>query len=311
MPDSLPARILNFDDSLTGQKILLERFNPAVIDLRQLGEFARLWSGPETANRIRNSLDPKFRHSPTFLGSGDFHHISALLIEQFSEPISVIVFDYHPDWDTLPPRLGCGSWVSAILRRENVKKVVLLGSGSEDLSSFSIQTGNLNSLRNGRVEIYPYMHKPTPVWFRRIAEDNQSIQVSGGILGSKIIWRQLKDADLKGLFSEIFKRIETKQVYVSIDKDCLKSAYSLTNWEEGCMELEELLLALRLIKENLQIIGVDIVGDYSPPKTKGRLKTFFSRLDHPRDFSAKSRPESQICPVNSQANVKILELLIA
>jgi len=48
----------------------------------------------------------------SFLGSGDFHHISNILIGRINQPLSVVVFDHHPDWDTLPPRFGCGSWVT-------------------------------------------------------------------------------------------------------------------------------------------------------------------------------------------------------
>ena len=99
------------------------------------------------SQRIINS--PKNRI--TFLGSGDFHHISSNLINQFNQPCSLIVFDYHPDWDILPPRKGCGSWVSEVLKNKNIKKIILIGVSSSDISTLNIQSANLASLKDNRV----------------------------------------------------------------------------------------------------------------------------------------------------------------
>jgi len=304
-----PIRILNFDDSITKQKKLLERFSPVVVDLTRYGPTCRLWLNKKTANEIINFLQPALRNAITFLGSSDFHHISCLLIEQFTEPISVIIFDFHPDWDILPPRLGCGSWVTNILKSPNIKKIIVLGVSSEDISSFWIQMGNLSALKGNRVEIFPYTHEPTITLLKQVPNDNVSIKVAKGLFYNKIYWRQMKDINLANLFFEIMGRIQTKHVYVSIDKDCLKSSYALTNWEEGYFELKDLLNLLKLIKENLKIVGVDITGDYSFPKMKNRIKDIFSRLDHPRNYSAKSQAQTIIDSINEQTNIEILELL--
>jgi hypothetical protein len=98
---------------------------------------------------------------------------------------------------------------------------------------------------------------------------------------------------------------------VSIDKDSLAAEYALTNWEEGFLSLEQLLLALSLIKEKRDIIGADITGEYSIPFSKGRIRSFFSRLDHPKDFTAKEKPQALIDAVNEKTNLKILEALIS
>ncbi len=302
-------RVLNFDDSLKGQLELSRRFSLQVIDLKQIGPSCRLWMNKPCSEQIRNSLIPELKNSITFLGSGDFHHISSLLIGQFSQPLSVIVFDHHPDLDIFPPKFGCGSWVNRVLEKDNVLKVVLLGVSSGDISDFSIQAVNLNSFKNNRLEMYPYSHKPTKVLLKNIPR-NSAIILKKKILHSEIHWRKLKSMDLERFIPELIKRLPSKQVYVSIDKDCLKSAYSLTNWEEGSLELNEMLTALKIIKENADIVGVDITGDYSLPVLKGRFKTFCSKIDHPKNYSAVNKSQQEIDAVNEKTNIKIIESLI-
>jgi len=301
-------RVLNFDDSLVNQANLIECYRPAVIDLKEIGFRCRHWMDETTAAQIRGVLDPGSKNSVTFLGSGDFHHISSLLIDQFKDDLTVIVFDHHPDWDILPPKLGCGSWVTRILGKPNILKVILFGVSSDDISTFSIQSANIRALKAERLEIYPYFHRPTKVLFRNVPQ-NSSIQLRKGIFYHEIIWRQIKGNKVGDFFPRIINRIAAKKVYVSIDKDCLRSEYSLTNWEEGNLGLDELLRVLSLIKEKLDICGLDITGDYSRPKTQSRIKAIFSGLDHPKHYTAKDKPQALINSVNEQTNIKIIESL--
>lgn len=302
-------RILNFDDSVARQPGLVEKFSPAVVDLTAVGPRVRLWADDKIASNVAAALDPEFRHAVTFLGSGDFHHVTSLLLEQFTEPITLIVFDHHPDWDILPPRLGCGSWVTRALKRPNIRKAILFGMASDDISTGSIQTGNLQSLRHNRLEIYPYAHPPTTAFLKRVPTDNVSVKVQDGIFRQKIFWHELKGGNLSEFFFELLSRLPTKKVYVSIDKDCLPQKWSLTNWEEGRLPLPDFLFLLKLIRENLDIVGLDIVGDYSPVKINGRVKNFFSRLDHPKQFSAAQQSHAAIQKVNERLNQTILETL--
>ncbi|MCX5681208.1 MAG: hypothetical protein NT079_02875, partial [Candidatus Omnitrophica bacterium] len=85
------VRILNFDGSVARQQKLLSRWAPVVVNLKDVGPQVRLWSNRKINNIIRSSLNPELKNAVTFLGSGDFHHISHLLIEQFSEPLTVII----------------------------------------------------------------------------------------------------------------------------------------------------------------------------------------------------------------------------
>lgn len=302
-------RVLNFDDSVISQKALLSRHKTEIIDFKDLSSDARLWCGGKAEKIISSRLEKSDTHSVTFLGSGDFHHISGILLERFDMPMCVIDFDYHPDWDILPPRLGCGSWVTRALKKVNILKFVLAGVSSDDISEFAIQTGNLKALKDDKLEIYPYSHGPTRVFFRNIP-DNSSVKAKGNFFSSTLYWKQLKDADLKEAFGEILNRLPVKNVYLSVDKDCLKKGYAVTNWEEGMFSLDELVTALKLIKEKADIIGADITGEYSAIKIKNRFKRTLSYLDHPKKTLAGGHTAEEINRINERTNLKILEAII-
>ncbi len=219
---SKTVRILNFDGSLLRQTRLIERYRPDIIDLASLGSSCRLWANKKTAAVIGASLQPQAQHAVTFLGSGDFHHVSQLLVSRFAEPLTLIVFDFHPDWDILPPRLGCGSWVSRALELNTVSKVLLLGISSDDISSPAIHTGNLQALKDDRLEIYPCAHKPTRVLLRNVPR-NSSIQIRRSGLASEITWTELQGRDMATFMAGLLQRCESKKAYISIDKDCLRS----------------------------------------------------------------------------------------
>jgi len=301
-------RVLNLDDSIVKQQSLISRYKAEIIDLKELGPKVRLWMNKKTKNEIEERIRGSTKDSITFLGSGDFHHISSILINQFHQPFSVIIFDFHPDWETLPPRFGCGSWVNQVLKSKNIEKFILIGVSSDDISSGYVQSGNLDSLKDNRVEIYPYAHKPSLAFFKRIPE-NVSFRFNKHLLFNKIYWSELKDKNLKDFFLSLLKRIPTKEVYLSIDKDCLRKDYALTNWEEGHLSLDELLLILKLIKENLDIVGADIVGDYSKICIKSKFKSICSYFDHPKAQTANKFSEPVVTATNEATNLKILQLL--
>lgn len=66
-----------------------------------------------------------------FLGSGDYHYLSALLIERVREPFTLILVDRHADDadDWGPGFLSCGGWVRQARRWSWLRGVVHLGRG--------------------------------------------------------------------------------------------------------------------------------------------------------------------------------------
>lgn len=301
-------RILNFDQSIVKQRGLLEKYESDIIDLKDLEGRARYWLNSRDRKIIEERIIGSAKDAVTFLGSGDFHQISEILINSFSQPLSLILFDFHPEWDTLSPRFSCGSWLNQVLKRKNALKVILIGVSSEDISTFNINSGNLKSLRENRVEIYPYTHAPSKVFFKKVPQ-NLSVRIERSLFFDTIHWHELAGEDLTEFFEKIFYRLPSKDVYVSIDKDCLNYDSALTNWEEGRFSLEQLLLMLKLIKENFNIIGLDVTGDYSQIHLSGLTKRIISYWDHPKDIKPLKVSQEFISAVNEKTNLKILELL--
>ncbi|MBN1526601.1 MAG: hypothetical protein JW919_03340 [Candidatus Omnitrophica bacterium] len=302
-------RILDFDDSVARQEKLLAQYRPQVVDLRDIGSDARLWVSRKIKEEISRRIPVPVKGQITFLGSGDFHHVSNILIEKFDEPLCVIDFDFHPDWDILAPFLTCGSWAHRTLNNANVKKFIVAGVGSDDLSPFWLPTGDLAALKDDRLEIYPYSHGPTRLFLKRIP-DNISIEVRRSFLSSTIQWNELKGKNLTEFFLHVIRRLPVKNVYISVDKDCLTREYALTNWEEGRLSLDDLLHMLKLIKENLDIVGADITGDYSRPSVKGVARSFISKINHPAGVKAEELDDSAVTALNEETNLKLLKLLM-
>ncbi|MBU1895127.1 MAG: hypothetical protein KJ983_04880, partial [Candidatus Omnitrophica bacterium] len=107
----------------------------------------------------------------------------------------------------------------------------------------------------------------------------------------------------------IIMSFPTKRVYISIDKDCLEKQVSLTNWEGGGLSLENLLLMLKIIKQETDIVGVNVTGDYSKVFIRGIIKKVISHLDHPKNFSAKAVSEADITRINENTNMEIMKIL--
>jgi arginase family enzyme len=301
-------RILNLDNSLLSQGNFIRRFHPEVFDLKNTGRYCRFWLDQRGENEIKMVLDPDHKNRITLFGSGDFHHVSSLLVEQFQEPVNLIVFDNHPDWDTLPPKTGCGSWVSRALRSVNIKKVILFGVASDDISTLHLESGNLAAMKDNRLEIYPYSHKPARVIFKDVPR-NLSIGLRKGWYYNEISWQELENRDMGKFLSSLVGRLISRRVYISIDKDCLTRQYALTNWEEGRFSLGELLFILKFLKKNTDIIGADITGEYSKINIQGMLKSICSSLDHPKEYSAKDIRQEIIDATNEQTNIRIVEAL--
>lgn len=301
-------RVLDLDGSLTRQKKLLSSHNADIVRLSDIGPDARFWMNGRTRNDIVSRLVESPKDRLTFLGSGDFHHVSSILIDRFEEPLSVIDFDLHPDMSLFSVRLNCGSWVAHMLRRDNVRKCVIMGASSRNISTFLIEAMALGHLKDGRVEIYPYSHPPSFVLFQNIPE-NISIETKRYPFVSKICWNELKRKNLEEFFLHVIRRLPTKKVYLSIDKDCLVKKSAVTNWEEGSLGLEDLLVMLKIIKENLDIIGADVCGDYSSIRTRGVVKSVISSLNHPPAGDIEKMPQEEIDRINERTNLRIAELL--
>jgi arginase family enzyme len=251
------------------------------IDCRDLARRLRLWATRRAmaafAARLTRAGEPTGTGPVlTLLGSGDYHHLNAVLLAQVHEPFTVIHFDNHPDWVRLAPRHHCGSWVNRALELPNVTRIATIGPCSDDLVWPEFKGGNLAALESGRLELYPWRHEPSTVL--RHFRPSPCFQQNG----HRLFWRTVGGEAWPGFIDELRSRIPTDAIWFSIDKDVLRPADAATNWDQGEMPLEALLDGIRTFSKGKRVLGADLCGDYSPPAFGWNVfKRIESWQDHP------------------------------
>lgn len=235
--------ILDFDGSVRPLD------GAAIIPLREWEESIRFGCRMRDLRRLQSAI--VFGGAPTFMGSGDFHHVSLLLIERLKTPIQVVVLDNHPDNMRYPFGIHCGSWVWHVSRLPFVARVHVLGITSSDVEGVHVIENHLAPLRSGKV-VYWCVQRNR----RALGRSFESV------------------AEMLDRFSA---EIEPTPVYLSIDKDVLARDVVQTNWDQGVMTLEELESAIGIVRGRL--IGSDVVGDVSSYRYRSRFKRLLSGLD--------------------------------
>ncbi|MDQ6656442.1 MAG: hypothetical protein M3Y80_11585 [Verrucomicrobiota bacterium] len=195
-------------------------------------------------------------------GSGDFHHLSALWIRKITEPLVVVSFDNHPDWDIRPPKWCCGGWVNRALELPHVQKVSVWGCGNFECWWPGQAFGNRRAERAGRLDVHAWADdRPVNKQKRR-----------GAIFRAS--WRDQ--------FERFVAELAGANVYITIDLDCLVAAEAVTNWENGRFTADDLVWAIGLLRSRAQLVGGDICGAYSEQKYARRGQAFIARIDHPK-----------------------------
>ena len=284
-------QIFNLDESLPRQTSLRDVApfeSVKSFDLRDLGPRLRLWCRAATIARLQARLDvesAKPLDTITMLGSGDFHHLAAVLIERAARhsprPFTVVHIDNHPDWVRLAPRWHCGSWINRVIEIPSVAKVITLGVCSDDLVRPDLKGGNLPALSRGRIALFPWSRPPSRTWAR--IDDGAGHRYENGW----IVWDNLAEGAFETHLTTIAAQIETADVWITIDKDVLPEEEALSNWDQGNMPLARVLETLRFIGGRKRLIGADICGEFSPIAHSNWLKRFEAARDQPtRDASA-------------------------
>ncbi|MDQ0455744.1 arginase family protein [Rhizobium paknamense] len=308
--------LLHLDDALELQPEFVRSCMMAgahEIHEKQSGRAIRLWGKDATLSALHCNLTRSralSRGKPrlVFMGSGDFHHVSALLLsvalEDYKGPVTVIHIDNHPDWVHFSDGLHCGSWVNRALDHGQVARVITLGVCSDDLVSPERKGANLDLLRDDRLQLYPYRHAPSRVKAHYGA--GASYEQKAGSLH----WRCISEMGEYNFIDRLLASIETPAVYITVDKDVLARSDALTNWDQGMMQLPYVLSLISEIGARHRIIGADVTGDYSRPDYSGSLLTRALKhgeilLDQP--LAAPDREETR--NINSAANHALLDVL--
>jgi len=140
--------MLHFDETYYLQKAL-SRYAHENIDFFRLQE-ANLYCGQRTFQTISARLRERKRKGITFIGSGNYHYVSYILLQEIDHPFTLVLFDNHTDLAVEQQEkalLSCGSWVSfALASIPNLKDVIIIGPTSVQSHQKQIS----------RVAIYPF-----------------------------------------------------------------------------------------------------------------------------------------------------------
>lgn len=294
--------LLNLDDALERQGALGAAVASAqgeTLCARDLGPALRLWSRRAPLAELRRRLAGLPAHGGpelVFAGSGDFHHVTPVLLERAlaraGEPVAVLHFDNHPDWARFAPGRHCGSWVGRAARMAGVTQVVTVGVTSPDVGARKAGQGDLALIAEGRLELFAWS-----------APDGGGELTVGGRT-----WPTVAGIGEAALLDRLDAALRAPALYVTIDKDVLRNEDAVTNWDQGHASLAFVEAAVRRAARGRRLVGADVVGDWSAPRY-GRgpsawLKRGEAILDQPRGGGRAIEADA----VNQAANLRLLDL---
>lgn len=232
-----------------------------VMNARDLGPSLRFSATNLGMREFRERIESR---NATFhlLGSGDFHHLTSMLLLGQQEPFTLVSFDNHPDWDVRPPRWCCGSWISRALEQPTLEKAVVWGCGNFELHRPTSFFGNHRALRSGRLEVRPWAERMPPAVQQR--------------------WSTIDRQHWREQFAASAQRLSGKRVYITVDLDALQATEAVTNWENGLFTAAEIAWALRELHGATEVIGGDVCGAYSEPHYARWGQRFIAKMDHPK-----------------------------
>jgi hypothetical protein len=294
-------KIIDLDGSLINQPALsrlIESGTATLINARDFACSTRIFARKKTIQRFIEHIGSPPENEPEicFYGSGDFHHLTAALVSRFSEPLTIIHFDNHPDWVKSPKTFNCGAWVNRSLEMPHVERIITLGVMSNDLKNPERKSANLEALQNHKLEVFPWNSVPSKV------KGYYGIGASYGQLGRYLNWQNLSKKNWAHFISDMMKRIPTSAIYISIDKDVLNSNEATTNWDQGEMQLSHITTAVTELATKFKILGIDVCGDYSPVRVKDPIRWALAFFDHPK----KLHPSKEKIDINSVTNQKLI-----
>jgi hypothetical protein len=306
LTDRIRPVFLDLDGALDDQQDLLAEGLTACgsrVPATDLGRSLRLWSRPAALEALKDRLrreGPIAGPALVFAGSGDFHHVTPLLIQRalevsYAGPITVVHFDNHPDWVRFDNGVHCGSWVGQAARLPGVSRLITVGPCSRDIHRPDRQGADLKLILDQRVELYAY----------RAPAGSRTLNLCGQE------WPTVESLGDTAFADLLASRIDTDAVYITIDKDVLCADDAVTNWDQGQTSLTLLEALILRIAEQHRVIGADIVGDWSAPHYGGgmlpawlkRAEALLDQPQRPPDREAAQR-------LNQATNQRLLRLFV-
>ncbi|MBI5587899.1 MAG: arginase family protein [Deltaproteobacteria bacterium] len=247
-PGDLRTTNLDTDGSVRRQG-LGQYFKIDSIDLADLRNHLQFYSSVRAMRKCASRLDEREGEGATchLLGSGDFHHITLLMLERMASPFFLIVFDNHMDSSFAFPKYHCGNWMYHASSLPLCRKIIHVGSteGQGVFGRYAARSGKIEVLEGRECE---------------------------GFMGLERFKKTLAEARVEGL-----------PVYASVDKDVLERSESPGDWDNGVMRMSDLSWMLEHVAKSFKVAGADITGETGGRfrYSKKPVKNLFSYIEHP------------------------------
>jgi hypothetical protein len=225
------------------------------------GPLLRYCAPARVIERFARETQPYPAHF-TLVGSGDFHHLSAVWQRRMTEPYILVSFDNHPDWDIRPPFWCCGTWISRVLETPLLKRACVWGCANFELDPPHRWFANHQALRANRLQVWPWRDRFGPSARKR--------------------WPGIGLDDWKEQFSRFAETLGDSPVYVTVDLDCLQEPTAVTDWEQGLFQPADLVWAIEEIRRHTEIVAGDLCGAHSSARYVRWTQRTNAHLDHPK-----------------------------
>jgi hypothetical protein len=269
------VRILDLDGSLTQQSRLLVGSSAEVVPLQDWGPRLRMACSFGRFRRFERllgrCLPPEREPTITFCGSGDFHHVSLALVRRLREPFNLLVLDKHPDWMRAIPFLHCGTWLRHAACLPLLRRVYHVG-GDLDFDNAWRWLAPSDELRRGKITVIPAVRHLTRGLWRHVR--NVPLRDGEGSVTPERIARLLRP---------FVPALARWPLYVSLDKDAMTSDEAVVNWDSGHLRMAEVsaVLGAFIGAARGNVIGMDVVGDWSPVRLGGTFRRLLHWTEHP------------------------------
>jgi arginase family enzyme len=263
--------------------------------LRMACSFHRFWQFERELVRVLGRPATE-RPALTFIGSGDFHHVTLALLRRIKRPVNLLVLDKHPDWMRGIPFMHCGTWLYHAARLPMIQRIIHVG-GDMDFDNSYRWLAPWRWLRSGKILVIPGIRA-----FRRGRWHELKVNAlrSEGATPAG-------NGRIASLLEPLVADLQRYPLYVSLDKDVLTDRDAVVNWDSGYLSLDEVesLLETFAVRAAGNLIGIDVVGDWSPVRMRGLMRRFLHWTEHPRLDVAPQ----QAARCNERTNLKLLQRL--
>jgi len=300
----MQTRVVDLDGSIARQTLLLRRRGAVILRLQEWGRTIRLACRHGTFARFEMQLarllgsSHDTQPSLSFLGSGDFHHVSLALLRRLTGPFNLLVIDNHPDWMRGIPFLHCGTWLYHAAQLPNVQQIFHLG-GDVDFDNAYRWLAPWPMIRSGKIIVAPS---------RRRFQGRSWDQIAHQPLRRRP--EQLVGEDFLSKWLAPYRaELATCPLYISLDKDVLNASEAVVNWDSGYLTAAEVMMVLTVFLDAAdgELAGMDVVGDWSPVRLRGWMRRLLHWIEHPRlaiDANEATRR-------NQELNLRLVESVSA